>query len=199
MDDVFGRTRFAGTELLTAPGRVMTPRSTTEPLIDRAVALIGDAPARVADIGSGSGALAIAIARGAPNADVWAADLSPAAVELARANVARCGLADRVTVIQGDLLDAVPGELDLVVANLPYLPEAARGEARYADLGVEPLAAVFAAGDGLGPYRRLLEACQERLSEDGAVLIQYRGGILEGSHSRLAELLGELEERALAA
>jgi release factor glutamine methyltransferase len=199
MDDVFGRTRFAGIELLTAPGRVMTPRSTTEPLIERAVALIGDAPARVADIGSGSGAIAIAIALGAPNAEVWAADLSPAAVELARANVARCGLADRVTVLQGDLLDAVPGELDLVVANLPYLPEDARGELRYADLGVEPLAAVFAAGNGLGPYRRLLEACEERLREGGSVLIQYRGGILEGSQSRLAELLGELEERALAA
>jgi release factor glutamine methyltransferase len=199
MDDVFGRTRFAGIELLTAPGRVMTPRPTTEQLIERAVSLLGDEPARVADIGSGSGAIAIAIAVGAPNAEVWAADQSHAAVELARANVERCGLADRITVIQGDLLDAVPGELDLVVANLPYLPEAARGEIRYAELSAEPVAAIFAPGDGLGPYRRLLEACEERLCEDGAILIQYRGGILEGSRSGLAGVLGELEERALAA
>lgn len=199
MEELPGETRFYGIELLTAPGRVMSPRPASEQLIERAVARLGSRHATVADVGSGSGAIAIAVALRAPNVDVWAADLSPAAVELARANVARYRLGDRVRVIQGDLLDAVPGEVDVVLANLPYLPEALRGESRYADLRMEPASAVFAAGDGLGPYRRLLEASEERLQAGGVVIVQYRGTIFEGSRTRLTELLGELEEHALAA
>jgi release factor glutamine methyltransferase len=199
MDTLLGETCFSGIELLTAPGRVMTPRPASEQLLERAVARLGSRPAILADVGSGSGALAIAIALRAPNAEVWAADLSPAAVELARANVARHGLEDRVRVTRGDLLDAVPGEMDVVLANLPYLPEAVSGEGRFADLRSEPAAAVFSPGDGLGPYRRLLEACEERLRPGGAVIVQYRGDVFEGSRRRLSELLGELEEHALAA
>ena len=94
------RARFAGLDLLTAPGRVMTPRRATERLVERAVALVGTAPARVADVGSGSGAIAVALALGAPRAEVWAVDLSPDAVELTRANTALYGVEERVHVVQ---------------------------------------------------------------------------------------------------
>src|SRR5215216_5504271 len=67
-------TRFHGLELQTAPGRVFTPRSTTEALVDAALARIDDRPVRVADVGTGSGAIAVAIAVAAPNAEVWATD-----------------------------------------------------------------------------------------------------------------------------
>jgi methylase of polypeptide subunit release factors len=77
---------------------------------------------------------------------------------LARANVCRHGLGDRVSVVHGDLLDGSPPCLDLVVANLPYLAAGLRTERP--ELAEEPPEAVFAAGDGLGPYRRLVQACQ---------------------------------------
>jgi release factor glutamine methyltransferase len=190
------RVRFAGLELLTAPGRVMTPRPTTEQLVERSLARLGARPARAADVGSGSGAIAVALAVRAPRAEIWAADLSPEAVELTRTNAALYGLADRVRVVQGDLLEAIPGDLDLVVANLPYLPASRHGEGRYADLAAEPVGAVFAPGDGLGPYRRLVRASEERLREEGALVLQYRGAVFEASRPKLADLLLELEAAA---
>jgi release factor glutamine methyltransferase len=199
MDSIFGQSSFSGLRLLTAPGRVMIPRPATERLVERALARLGSEPARVVDVGSGSGALAVAIALRAPNAEVWATDLFEAAVKLTRANVARHRLGRRVHVVQGDLLEAVPGKLDLVVANLPYLPERLRFESAYADLRREPRSAVFAPGDGLGPYRRLLEASTHRLTDRGALVIQYRGRVLEATRFELGNLLADLELRALAA
>jgi release factor glutamine methyltransferase len=125
--------------------------------------------------------------------------VSETAVELTRANIARYGLAQRVHTVQGDLLEAVPGYFDLVVANLPYLPERLRLARAYADLRADPLSAVFAPADGLGPYRRLLAASEERLTESGALLIQYRRRILQATRSDLGCLLADLEEQALAA
>lgn len=199
MAPAFGSSSFSGLRLLTAPGRVMTPRPATERLVERALARVGPEPATIADVGSGSGAIAVAIAVRAPHAEIWAVDVSKAAVELARANVERYGVGKRVHVVRGQLLEPVPAPLDVVIANLPYLPERLRVEPAYADLLAEPTAAVFALGDGLGPYRRLLEASEERLREAGAVLIQYRGGVFEARRSELPSLLAELEERALAA
>src|SRR5213595_2723488 len=139
----------------------MIPRPATEGLVRAAVDRIGDRPARVVDVGTGSGAIAIAIASAAPAAELWATDTSRIAVSLARANVRRHGLSDRVIVRRGDLLDPVPGSLDLVVANLPYLP--GREASSHPELALERHDAVFAGGDGLGPYRRLLAQCAERL------------------------------------
>jgi release factor glutamine methyltransferase len=177
----------------------MTPRPATERLVERSLARPPSRPTTVADVGSGSGAIAIAIALRAPRAEVWAADLSGAAVELAQANVALYELAARVHVVQGDLLDGVPGGVDLVVANLPYLPAGQRAEPRWLSLAAEPPSAVFAPGDGLGPYRRLLAASEKRLAPDGALVIQYRGEVLEALRHELSGLLAELEERSLAA
>src|SRR3989441_9027446 len=115
-------TTFHGLEFLTAPGRVFTPRATTEALVDAALAHIDGQPVRIADVGTGTGVIGVTIAVESPNAEVWATDTSGAAVELARANAERHGVADRVHVIQGDLLEPVPESVDLVVANLPYLP-----------------------------------------------------------------------------
>jgi release factor glutamine methyltransferase len=199
MDTAFDESAFSGLRLLAAPGRVMIPRPATERLVDRALARLDSGPARVADVGSGSGAIAVAIALRAPNAEVWATDRCEAAVELARANVARYRLGKRVHTVLGDLLEPVPGTVDLVVANLPYLPDSLREETAYADLRSEPAGAVFVPGDGLGPYRRLIEASADRLTDDGALLIQFRRRILEATRFDLGGLLAELEELALAA
>jgi HemK-like putative methylase len=144
----------------------------------------------------GSGAIAVALALRAPRAEIWAVDLSPEAVELTMANAALYGVAERVRVVQGDLLDAIPGDLDLIVANLPYLPASRHGEGCYADLMAEPIAAVFAPGDGLGPYRRLVRASEARLRDEGALVLQYRGAVFEASPPELPDLLFELEEAA---
>ena len=144
----------------------------SEQLVGRALAYLGGGAVRVVDVGTGSGAIAIAIAAAAPEASVWAIDTSRSAVALARANVHEHGLTDRVTVCEGDLLEPVSGAVDLVVANLPYLAKARAEE--YPDLAGEPAAAVFSGGDGLDPYRRLLAACSERLTGDGAVVLQHR-------------------------
>lgn len=190
-------TTFCGLPLLAAPGRVMTARPASEQLVAAALARIGGRPLRVVDVGTGSGAIAIAIAAGATTAEVWATDTSGAAVALARANVRRHGLSGRVTVRRGDLLDAVPGAVDLVVANLPYLPAAEAG--RHSGLAGEPHGAVFADGDGLEPYRRLLARSAERLTENGAVVLQLHRRVLEASRAGLPALCVELERRSSAA
>jgi release factor glutamine methyltransferase len=171
---------FCGLRLLVEPGKVMTPRPTTEALVEAAVERIAGRAALVADVGTGSGAVALAIASRAPEARVWATDTSASAVRLARANVCRQGLGDRVSVVHGDLLDGSPMGLDLVVANLPYLASDLRAERP--ELAGEPPAAVFAAGDGLGPYRRLVEACQNVLRPDGYLAIQLHGKVV-GTHA----------------
>jgi release factor glutamine methyltransferase len=187
-------TTFFGLPLLTARGSVMTPRPATEQLVAAALERIGERPVRVVDVGTGSGAIAVAIAAAAPAVEVWATDTSRCAVALARANARRHGLSDRVTVYQGDLLEPVPDPIDLVVANLPYLPLAHAG--RYPDLAGEPDAAVFGPADGLEPYRRLLAACGDRLDDDAGVVIQLHRSVLAATGAELPALRARLERYA---
>ena len=162
--------------------------------METALGGLGGRRAAVADVGTGSGAVAIAVAKGAPGAQVWATDTSPAAVAVARENVERHGLAGRVVVRLGDLLDPVPGSLDLVVANLPYLPAGRRGW--YPDLAGEPVEAVFAEGDGLTPYRRLIDASAERLTSEGMLVIQFRRRVFAAHRDELDALRDRLENDA---
>ena len=192
-----GHVPFCGLALATRPGVVMTPRPASERIVESALAAVGDGPATVADVGTGSGALAVAIAARAPQARVWATDASPAAVALACDNVRRHRLLHRVVVLEGDLLDPVPGTVDLVVANLPYLPFAERP--RHADLASEPADAVFAEQDGLGHYRRLLDACEERLAPGGTLVLQFRRAVLLAARHELAALRTRLELEAMLA
>ena len=184
-----GQASFFGLTLATAGG-VMTPRPASEELVTLAAERIGRRPARVADVGTGSGAIAVAIALAAPRAEIWASDVSAAAVLLARANAHRLGVGNRVHVLHGDLLTPIAGTLDLIVANLPYLPRDDRD--RYADLAREPDTAVFAAGDGLGPYRRLLTAAEEKLRPDGAVAIQLHRQVFTAERDALSTLRATL-------
>lgn len=187
---------FDGVTMLTSPGVVMTPVPTTEALVDWAVEWIGSRSARVADVGTGSGAVAIALALRASGAQIWATDDSEAAVGLARANVVRHGLQGQVNVLLGDLLEPVPGQLDLVVANLPYHSEARlRGHAKSLCLD-QPIHAIYAPGDGLGYYRNLLEACRTRLDPGGALAIQLYGCVLAAGRAQLDQLGEEMEIRA---
>ena len=179
-------TPFSGIHLLSAPGEVMVPRPATERLVEVAAERLGDGSARVADVGTGSGAIAITLGTLVPGARIWATDTSAAAVTLARSNVSRHGFGERVDVLHADLLDGVPGGLDLVVANLPYLPDSLREERP--ELAAEPAEAVFAPGDGLGHYRRLLEACKCALRPEGAVAIQLHRRVIVTEAKDLGDL-----------
>jgi release factor glutamine methyltransferase len=193
-----GTVMFNGLALATAPGRVMTPRAASEQLVAAACArLTAGRPARVVDVGTGNGAIAIAVAKACPNAELWATDISPAAVALARVNVRRHRLEDRVFVRHGDLLSPVSGCVDLVVANLPYLPISTVG--RDPELASEPTAAVFAAGDGLDPYRRLVDAAASRLTERGGLLLQLDRRVVAASRTELPMLRAALGKTAAVA
>ena len=167
-------TTFAGLGLVTSPF-VMTPRKTSAGLVVCAVEHLEGKPGVVVDVGTGSGAIALAVAEAASHAAVWATDVSSAAVELATLNARRAGLHSRVTVRRGDLLEPFPGTADVIVANLPYLPIGERQ--RHPDLAAEPVSAVFAEGDGLGLVRRLVEVARRRLTPDGLLALQVRGRI----------------------
>ena len=185
---------FNGLSLATRPGHVMTPRPASEGLVAAALERVGSRSARVVDVGTGAGGIAIAIATAAPTARVVATDTNRRAVALARANARRHGVSERVTVYLGDLLDPVPGEIDLVVANLPYLPD--DDAARRLELAGEPPCAVFAPGDGLGPYRRLLAACSMRLDDDAALVLQLHRRVLAATGAELSALGARLEHEA---
>jgi len=184
--------RFYGRDLDTAPGRVFTPRAKTERLVAEALALIGDRTARVADVGTGAGTIAVAVAVNAPAAEVWATDVSTDAVALARQNAERHGVADRVHVLVGDLLEPVEGDVDLILANLPYLSAATPLPA----YGHEPAAAVYSSVDGLAHYRRLLAGAPARLRPGGTVLLQFIGEIFAAKRDELPGLVARLEREA---
>jgi release factor glutamine methyltransferase len=185
-----GEVTFNGLKLLTLPGLVMTPRPASEQLVAAACARVGDGEARVVDVGTGSGAIAIAIAAACPNAEVWATDTSLSAVRLARVNVRRHGLVGRVFVRQGDLLAPVPGPFDVIVANLPYVPAPSASD--HPELKAEPFNAVFAGGDGLEPYRRLIDGAMTRLAEDGVLVLQLDRRLVSADRSELPLLAAAL-------
>jgi HemK-like putative methylase len=153
----------------------MTPRETSIGLVARATEHLHGNAGVVVDVGTGSGAIALAVAKAAPNASVWATDVSAEAVELASLNASRAGLEGRIAIRRGSLLDPVPGTADVIVANLPYLPLSERR--RYPEFASEPASALFAEGDGLGLVRRLVAAARRRLAPNGLLGLQVRGRI----------------------
>jgi release factor glutamine methyltransferase len=137
-------------ELVVDP-RVLVPRPETEHVVEAALGL--PPGARVVDVGTGSGAIALALADERPDLRVVGTEISPGALAVARANAARLGLP--VELVEGDLLDPVSGPVDAVVSNPPYV---ALGETLPPEAGYEPREALYGGPDGLDVYRRLAPA-----------------------------------------
>jgi len=150
---------------------VLVPNPDTEVLVQRAVAIAreSEGAVRVADIGTGSGCIAIAIAHYAGNTEVWASDVSRAALEVAARNVALHDLEARVHLEPGDLMEALTGEFDLVCANLPYVASDARLPA---EVLAQPSQALFAEEGGAALVGRLLDEAPARLKSGGRILAE---------------------------
>jgi release factor glutamine methyltransferase len=147
---IIGARHFRELELSVDP-RVLVPRPESELLVEWALAL---APrVRVLDVGTGSGAIALAVKHERPDLDVLASDASAAALDVARANATRLAL--DVGFVEADLLDGAPDELDAVIANLPYVATADRATLAPEITRHEPPMALFAGTDGLDAIRAL--------------------------------------------
>jgi release factor glutamine methyltransferase len=173
---VVGHKEFMALDFEVTPA-VLVPNPDTELLVQLAVAFARDAGRhlRVADVGTGSGCIAIAIAHYAPEAEVWASDLSRDALEVAARNVAKHSLEQRVHLARGDLMEPLPGTFDLVCANLPYVAEDARLPA---EVTSQPGVALYAGGGGAYLVTRLMEAAPARLNPAGRVLLEIDPSIL---------------------
>jgi release factor glutamine methyltransferase len=169
-----GETEFWGLPFHIEPS-VLVPRPDTETVIEVARAARPDraAPCRILDLCTGSGVIAVSLAREYPAAQVVATELSPAAAALARRNAARNAVADRVDVRDGDLFEPVRGErFDLIAANPPYIaspviptlsPEVRR----------EPVIALDGGPDGLAFYDRICAEAREHLVPGGAIVLEH--------------------------
>lgn len=167
-----GRREFFGLEFAVTPD-VLIPRPETELVVELALARLAATRAPcVADLGTGCGAIAVAIAHARPDARVVALDRSAAALALARANAARHA-ADHVACVQGEWVAALaPQQLDLVVSNPPYVA-AADPHLRQGDLRFEPRAALTAGADGLDAVRVIAATTGSQLRSGGGLVLEH--------------------------
>jgi release factor glutamine methyltransferase len=175
---IIGRREFWSLDFVVTP-EVLIPRPETELLVERALKLATRLPRmnalRILDVGTGSGAIAVSLAKELPQARVCAVDVSSAAVEIARLNARRHGVEERMEFFCGDLFEPVAEEregFDLIVANPPYI--------RAGDLAGlapeirewEPNMALDGGADGLLYYRRIVAAAGDYLKSGGSILLE---------------------------
>jgi release factor glutamine methyltransferase len=173
-----GRREFWSRSLVVSPD-VLVPRPETELVVERALAAI-DAPDRawrILDLGTGSGAIAIALASERPNAAITAVDVSPAAAAVAERNAAAHGVGARVRILVSDWTAALAPEerFNLVVSNPPYIPSADLATLS-AEVRREPALALDGGADGLRAYRRIVEEAARVLEPDGTLVCEVGAG-----------------------
>jgi release factor glutamine methyltransferase len=170
---LLGQKEFWSLPLTVSPD-VLSPRPDTETLVSAALDLLPekDLEARVLDIGTGSGAVALAIARERPKALVTATDVSAAALEIAERNAEALEMSDRFRFVEGDLFEPLADEqFDLVVSNPPYLAESERSGLA-PELAHEPETALFAGPDGLAVLRELVAGVARQLVPGGGFAVE---------------------------
>lgn len=175
---ILGSWEFYGLEFYV-DSRVFIPRPETELMVEEARAFAREvAPTRrdsirLADIGTGSGAIAVTLAVNLPHAQIYATDLSPDALRVATLNIQRHGVSHRVLLLQGDLLEPLPGPVDILVANLPYIPGAVlRALPPEISLG-EPTLALLGGESGTEVIGRLLLQVQGWIRSPGLLLLEF--------------------------
>ncbi len=181
-----GHKEFFGLDFEVNP-HVLIPRPETELLVEATKELVIGAwrleienlpitnyqlPIIIADIGAGSGCIAVALAKYLPQATIVAVDLSPEALQVARRNAERHGVAEKITFLQGDLLQPLAHPVDIIVSNPPYVSRSALAAAQPEVSQYEPRLALDGGPDGLALIQRLLRQAVSRLKPGGALLIE---------------------------
>ena len=169
-----GKREFYGRTFSVDP-RVLIPRPETELLVEAALREVPkDAPARLLDVCTGSGCIAITLAAERPQAQVWATDLSPDALAIARGNAERLGVLERVTFLQGDLLAPLPSDaspFDVIVSNPPYIATGAIAGLS-AEVRKEPRLALDGGADGLDLVRGIVAKARAFLRPGGQLALE---------------------------
>lgn len=180
---IVGTKEFWGLEFRVTPA-VLVPRPETELIVEQALSLpaaqagtAGDATRtqRFADIGTGSGCIAVALARELPNSRIVATDVSIDALAVARENAERHDVADRITFVTAPYLERTTGMFDVIAANPPYVSEKARPALGRA-VAHEPEVALFGGADGLRDIAGVLDAAAERLRPSGWLVMEFGFG-----------------------
>ena len=175
---VLGHWEFFGLDFEITPD-VLIPRPETELLVEKAIVWLQESPVRrtVADIGTGSGAIAVALAANVPDADILATDISSDALQVAKRNSIKHGVSERIEFIECDLLPTDPSSfilhhssLDLLCANLPYIPTHTLSQLPI--FGREPTVALDGGADGLELILRLLNIAPEWLAPNALILLE---------------------------
>ncbi|GAB4199329.1 MAG: peptide chain release factor N(5)-glutamine methyltransferase [Wenzhouxiangellaceae bacterium] len=167
-----GECEFYGLSLRLNPS-VLVPRPETELLVDRALELIpAQADWRIADLGTGSGAIALAIAHHRPNCRLIATDVSPAALRLAGANARQLGLQQRIEWHQGDWTQALPGQFHLILSNPPYV-DASDRHLQDDSLAHEPLTALTPGENALSALSTIIQQTPKHLFNKGWLILEH--------------------------
>ena len=171
---LLGQREFYGINVMLTPA-VLIPRAETEGLVEHALfmALMGmeSTDMIIADVGTGSGAIAINLAIHLPAAKIFAVDVADEVLDVAAFNIRAHGVSERVTLGIGDLLEPVPEPIDLIVANLPYIPTD-RISTLQPEVRQEPALALDGGPDGLDLIRRLLTQAESKLKDSGIILLE---------------------------
>ena len=173
---LLGAREFMGLSFKVSPA-VLVPQPDTETLVGEAEKRLRGTPgARIADVGTGSGAIALSLLYMLPNLTAAAVDVSPAAIEVARENAARLSLSDRVTFYEGDLLAPLLGQtFDAILSNPPYIPRKDIA-ALSPEVRAEPHVALDGGADGLDFYRRLTREAAALLRPGGFLAVEAGQG-----------------------
>jgi release factor glutamine methyltransferase len=181
---ITGHQEFWGMDLIVTPA-VLIPRPETEHVIEAVLELqasgVGNQASgmRIVDVGTGSGCIPLALAKELPNAEIHATDISPTALEVARANAARHQLDHRVRFHQTDLLEGLSGEYDFLVSNPPYVGESEEDTVQLEVRKFEPRTAVFAGPKGTEVIARLIPQAHASLRPGGWLVMEISGTIAE--------------------
>jgi len=184
---ITGHQEFWGMDLIVSPA-VLIPRPETEHVIETVLPLARSLTTRrIVDVGTGSGCIALALAKELPRAEIHATDISPAALEIARANTSRLQLVSRIQFHQTDLLHGLPSQsFDFVVSNPPYVGESEADQVQLEVRKYEPRNAVFAGPTGLEVIARLIPQAEAALKPGGWLIMEISGTIAAGVQELLS-------------
>lgn len=183
---IVGIKEFWGLEFAVSPD-VLIPRAESEFIVEETLALLGDRSApRVADLGTGSGCLAVALAVERPDALVTATDISAAALVVAGANAARHHVGGRITFVETSFLDGVDGRFDMMMANPPYVRAIDRGGLSRS-VRHEPEVALFGGDNGLSAINATLDAAVSVVAPGGWLVMEFGYGQEEDVENMVAE------------